>query len=145
MRKKHKKRTFLILEVLIAFSIIALCLFPLLTPNLMIIKAEKNFQEELEADRLADLLFAEWVEKLYDNTISWERLTSGDIVALEEKTLIPTGFPYSIVVKPILKKKKVSEKETSYYLFLFEFHFKPKQGGLSPLLFSYNLFVERPK
>lgn len=143
MRKKHKRHPFLILEVLIAFSIVALSLFPLLAPNLMIIQAERAFQNELEADRLADLLFAEWVENLYNNTIPWEGLTSGGVVSLDDKALVPAGFPYSIAVKPTLKKKKENEKGTSYYLFLFEFQFTPKQGGLPPLSFAYNLFVER--
>lgn len=145
MRKISKKRPFLILEVLIAFSIVALSLFPILSPNLMMIQAERGFQNELEADRLADLLFAEWVEKLYQNQVPWEGLISGGIVTIEEKSLIPPGFPYSITVKPTLERAKTSDVETSYYLFLFEFRFTPTQGGLPPLSFSYNLFVERPK
>jgi hypothetical protein len=69
-----QKRTFLLLEILIAFFIVAVCLVPLVTQPLKLYRSDLKFLEELERERLADWTFTEIKEKLLKHQIPWEKI-----------------------------------------------------------------------
>lgn len=69
-----KKKTFLLLEILIAILIISICLVPLIQTPMQSYRAEIRILEEMEGERLADWTFSEIKEKLFKNEISWEKL-----------------------------------------------------------------------
>ena len=56
---KKRKRTFLLIEVLIAISVATICLIPLIQSPISIYRAEIRLLEEMEKDRLADWTFSE--------------------------------------------------------------------------------------
>ena len=69
MFRKSKKRAFTLLEVLIAFLLIVICLVPLLAPYPFIYRQQKKIVEELEIDRLASLAFVDLLSKIYKKEI----------------------------------------------------------------------------
>ena len=69
-----KKRTFLLLEILIAFVLVAICLIPLVKQPLKLYRSEMKYLERMELERLADWTFTEIKELLLKNEIPWEKL-----------------------------------------------------------------------
>lgn len=69
-----KKRNFVLLEVLIAFLLVAICLLPLVKQPLKLYKSELEQLEKLELERMADWTFTEVKEILLKNEIPWEKI-----------------------------------------------------------------------
>lgn len=60
------------MEVLIALSLVTLCIIPLVSQPLRIIKAELQKLQLMEKERLADLAFCEVKEMFLKGEIPWE-------------------------------------------------------------------------
>lgn len=69
-----KKRTFLLLEILIAFVLVAVCAIPLVKQPLKLYKNEMAYLQKMEQERLADWTFTEIKEILLKNEIPWEKI-----------------------------------------------------------------------
>lgn len=69
-----KKRSFLLLEVLIALSLVILCSVPLVNQPLKLYKKEIKNLETMEMERLADWTFTEVKEILLKNEIPWKKI-----------------------------------------------------------------------
>lgn len=69
-----KKRTFLLLEILIAFLLVTACAIPLVHQPLKLYKKEMNYLVKMEQERLADWTFTEIKEILLKNEIPWEKI-----------------------------------------------------------------------
>lgn len=69
MNKKSRKRSFLLIEVLLAIAVIGLCVYPLLAPHVMIAKAEMASFQQRNLERAADQAFIELVQGLHENMI----------------------------------------------------------------------------
>lgn len=69
-----KKRTFLLLEILIAFFLVSLCAIPLVTGPLKLHRQQTLQLVELEKERLADWTFCEIKEMLLKNEIPWKKI-----------------------------------------------------------------------
>jgi hypothetical protein len=69
-----KKRTFLLLEVLIAFVLVTICSIPLVKQPLKLYKDEMEYLEKMERERLADWTFTEIREMLLKNEIPWKKI-----------------------------------------------------------------------
>ena len=69
-----KKKPFLLLEVLIAFSLATLCLVPLVRHPIRMYKKEICNLELVEKERLANLVFCEIKEKLLKKEFSWDQI-----------------------------------------------------------------------
>lgn len=70
------KRPFLLLELLIAFSLVTIFAFPLILNPLHRLNLEFKKLEEIEKERLSELVLATLKEKLYLNEIPWEKISS---------------------------------------------------------------------
>ncbi len=70
----RKKKTFLLLEILIAILLVSICLVPLIQSPIQSYRAERRLLEEMEGERLADWTFSEIKEKLLKNEIPWEKI-----------------------------------------------------------------------
>lgn len=68
------KRTFLLLELLIALSLVTIFAFPLIFNPLNKLNQELKKLEEIERERLSELLLAEVKEQLYCNSIPWGKI-----------------------------------------------------------------------
>ncbi len=69
-----KKRPFLLIESLIALSLLALCAVPLVKQPLLFYKDEMNFLTQMEIERLADWTFTEVKELLLKNELPWDEI-----------------------------------------------------------------------
>lgn len=97
-----QKRTFLLMELLIAFSLVALCIVPLVRNPFEWARSEQKKLELLELERIADWTFTEVYEKFLKKEISWENLPEkGDITG-------PFSLPDAKILLPGNKEKKIS-------------------------------------
>ncbi|GAB4238105.1 MAG: hypothetical protein Tsb0021_17890 [Chlamydiales bacterium] len=146
MRKK--RRPFLLLEVLIALAIVSLCAIPLIAPNLWLIKAEKEFLQTIENDRIAHLIFLHVVENLYNNVYSWENLKNNEEIpfSLESIPAIPENWPFEVTVRSKVAQSKTGlTDEHSFNLLEITITIKktPEIKGEKDLIVKNLIFVER--
>ena len=71
---KMRKRPFLLLEVLIAFAIVVGCILPLIYPHVMMYKSKKQFEDDIQKNHMANLLYVDILEKLHRNEIAWREI-----------------------------------------------------------------------
>ena len=96
-----KKRSFLLLEVLIAFTLATICSIPLVKQPLRLYKEEITFLVKMERERLADWTFTEIKEILLKNEIAWEKLPQMG------KNTAPFPLPPALIEIPGCRPKKV--------------------------------------
>lgn len=144
-----KKRHVALLEVLIAFALIVLCLLPIIYPQVAVVRAESKFIDTVELDHCVHLLFAQTLEKLYLNEIDWAEIENGKEIPIDHHQLEQVGcnhdLQYSGNVKFQLNKKKPpGEAEKSVYLYTLIFTFNDQgKGSSKPLIYEYHLTIER--
>ena len=68
------KRPFLLLEVLIAIALVALCAYPLITPHYRLAQEKRKLLRNLKVQREADEAFYEAVQRLYEGEVAWEKI-----------------------------------------------------------------------
>lgn len=102
------KKPFLLVEVLIAFSLVALCIVPLVRSPLQMLKNERSKLEEAEKQRLADWAFSEAKEMLLKHEIP-----SNQIPKMGETTG-PFPLPDQKIKLPGVKEKPISCHFTLY-------------------------------
>jgi len=79
-----QKRHFLILEVLIAFSLIVLCILPLLHPHFYIYKTQKSFLNRTKLNHAVNLFYTNILEKMHTNEIKLQDVLSNRVVPVED-------------------------------------------------------------
>ncbi len=111
-----RRRSILLLEVLIAIALITLCIIPLIYPHVMIVKKERAASELIEINHLVNEKTVEILQDLYLNKIPFETLMNG------EKIPIKTDLPYKGYYQ--FKEKKHKPKEMGpYVIYLFDLKF----------------------
>ncbi len=141
---KIKKRHILLLEVLIALVLVSLCAFPLLAPHFMMINQEKLLLGEIEADRLANVVFVNIAEKMYTGEISLEALSSRESRRVDGALLsgidIPLHWPYEMTYHFDDPQVKPDKENPRFGLFPLWIEMTPKKG--KPIKVFYEVFVE---
>lgn len=151
-----KKRHQLLLEVLIAVFLIAVCIVPLIYPQTFILVAQKRFIQKAEIDNLANLLYADLVERMYRNEIPWGDLFNGTAFPIDSQLLERIKFDKTFPYKGVYTFQEIIHKpktEATYYHYLFRvtYTFVPvlarpvEQGKEVPgtLHYTYEMFVVR--
>lgn len=72
-----RKRSFLLLELVISLALIMLCLFPLLRPNLQLYQLSKKRLAASENFSKNSLLLCKIKRELFEAKYSWEELKKG--------------------------------------------------------------------
>ena len=140
-----RKSPFLLLEVLIAFTLVALCVLPFLYPHFYMIKSEKEFVKEVELDRVANLVFADIYEKLYKNEIPWDTIKDKSASPLNSVELQRLGMQGEYHFEEFREKNGKKEAQTYYWVKLM-LSFSPRNSGNTArklLKYEYDLFIER--
>jgi hypothetical protein len=109
-----KRRHFLLLEVLIAFLFVASAMLPLLYPHFYIFQREKQFIKKIRTDIAINLFYADIIEQLQKNEISWHLIEEGHTFSIDEdfwrkkefREEIPFTGEYRFEI-PLKKKNKV--------------------------------------
>ena len=96
-----KKRTLLLIEILIAFFLVSLCAVPLVTGPLKLHKLQTLQLEKMEKERLADWTFSEIKEMFLKTEIPWEKVPKKG-----EKSL-PIPLNDAVIQIPNLQPRKV--------------------------------------
>ncbi len=154
-----KRHPILLLEVLIAFAIIVLCIFPLIYPHAAMARTQREFIKKIELDHVVTLLFAQVYQDLLTNKIEWGDIESkkGFEIMPQELKKLNNGrsLPYKGYYRfeQILHKpKSQTPQETTAYLYNLIFKFSPqyaskKIGQKKPikksLEYKYKVFILR--
>jgi hypothetical protein len=86
------KRSFLLLELLIALFLVVTCALPLARIPIRALQKEFQSASAMEMHRLADLAFAEIKEKVYRHEIPWEQIVKKTVVMNDSKELAQQPF-----------------------------------------------------
>ena len=95
-----KRRPYLLLELLIAFSIVTLRAIPLVRTPVNVLETEILSLEKMELQRSAELAFGLIEEKLYKNEIPWKTIivqSKQDEPYLQDKINISLGKDHNQV------------------------------------------------
>ena len=143
---KVKKRHYLLLEVLIAFTIIALCAIPLIAPHSWMIKEESELSQEIEKDRYVNLIYSHVIEMLYNNTIPWQTLINEEVpisIDITQIPGIPSNWPYEAILTTQVTRQKKGEDESQRFYYLTLSITLVQKGEIVSLPYSYTVFMER--
>ena len=77
LKRRIRKKPFLLLEVLISLTLVLLILGPLIKPLCGIMRAQHARAEQFEMERISRLLMSEIKVKLYKHEHSWSELEKG--------------------------------------------------------------------
>jgi hypothetical protein len=143
---KIEKRHYLLLEVLIAFTIVTLCALPLIAPHSWMIKEESELLQDIEKDRYVNLIYSHIVEQMYANTIQWQTLANlGVPTKIDTSQIegIPSNWPYKafLTTKVALNKKGQDESQHFYYFSLIISLLHGEEPASQH--YTYTVFVER--
>lgn len=103
-----KKHSFLLLEILIGFTLVIYCIAPIVKNSISLYRGETTRLEKLELERLADWTFSEIKEMLLKNEIPWSKLPE-----LNETTS-PFTLPEKTIHLPGSSKKTISRTFTLF-------------------------------
>jgi type II secretory pathway pseudopilin PulG len=157
LNKKRKKRSFLLIEVLLAIALIGLCAYPLLAPHFMIAQTEIKSLEQRKLERVADQTYAELVQGLYENTVPslngvdkvhWKSFDSTIQGSFLEPAMITMNdgrvvkFLRKYEIAQVLEGRKKDKKSEQYRL--LEVHLKFIKEGRDDLFaeYSYRVSIE---
>lgn len=114
----RKRQSFLLLELLIAFSLLALCMVPLVSSPLSSLHRELDRLEAMEWERLGERCFAEVKESLYNNTLAWDSIPlkkpAKGIATREEQIDLAPFLSRKVVVETFIYWK--SPPESLHYV-----------------------------
>ena len=142
------KRPFLLLEILIAFLLVALCAVPLVSQPLKLYRAEIQSLERLERERLADWTFSEIKELFLKNEIPWNKIPSkgeqsGPFPLPKAQIDIPGCSPKSIERSFTLQCKGEKEgiRNEPYRLLWVDIQFSPPLS--KPARYTFRMTVQK--
>ncbi|MEC7839797.1 MAG: type II secretion system protein [Chlamydiota bacterium] len=147
--KTLNKRCVTLIEVLIAFTIITMCLFPLLYPHVFIIKQQSEFTQKIELDHQVNLLYGEFLSRLYTNEIPWSDLFDSRDIEINDELKVSAGIaekvPYKGTYHFAVERKKESEDLSKVAVLLsLTFKFNAEYSKSSkPLVYTYQIFALR--
>lgn len=131
-----KRRPFMLLEALLAFALVVLCVLPLIAPHVGMLKAERKFIQKVDLDHTVNLLYASILEQLYKNSIDWNVLTQGQPVPIP-------GYEGHYQFK--VENYKPLDETANYHLYLLNLTFTFEQKNEKPLEYLYKVFVVRDR
>lgn len=156
--KALKKRHALLLEVLIALAIIALCILPLLSPHATILNQQQLFLKKTHLDHAVNLLYVDVLEQLQKNIIPWQTIQTSAPIPVTPEMLKHAGYdqplPFSgsfrFDVKPHEKSGEPSikgNKNTGWYVYklvvTFVFTANDAKKKAAKYIFPYRLTILR--
>lgn len=83
MHLVKKKSPFLLLEIMVALTLVSLCFAPLTGNSIKCFSKEIELLDNMEYERIAEVSFAEIKERLLKNEIPWKELSTSK----KEKTV----------------------------------------------------------
>ena len=119
VRTTVQKRRLTILEVLIAFFLVVVCLLPLVFPHTAIYLAQQEFIQTIACDRIAGFVFLDVLEKLHKNEIPWEDIKNGTVFSIPDQLLVEHAAPFKGTYRFFPRKDKIDD-DSKYAVYLFD-------------------------
>lgn len=107
------KRPMLLLEVIIALALVALCALPLIAPHLELVNQQRHLSRTVEVDRAVNLLYVQVLEQLQKNKIPWSSIVEHQPLLIEplvEEMKLAEG-DLKISIKGTYRIDEVKHKE----------------------------------
>lgn len=142
-----KRPTFLLLEVLIAFTFVVSAFFPLVYPHYYIYQQQRHFIDKIEMDMAVNNFYAAILVQLQRNKIHWQQIEERTVFTVDESIWqeldIQKSIPFLGSYFFAIKKQKKNER---YGLYLVELTLlvRPKNSPNKPasmLTYKYEIFM----
>lgn len=144
LNKKVKKRPFLLLEVMIAFTLVTLCAIPLIYPHVSMIKAEKVLINKVKLNHQMHLIYAGIIEKMHKNEITLQDVESKRLFNVPEDELKPLkGYKatYQFIRQ---KEKERNDLGFTVHLATVQLNFIPTNGSKT-ISYEFKIFFGSKK
>lgn len=152
-----RRSAFLMLEVMIAFLLMALCLVPLLEPHYAMLKSDLAVIEESRLERIVQKLYANFLIKLYAGDILWSEVDHKDtgIHPREISQAELDGLPYKghYILRVALHKggrgeyskpsKNTPRDERLNHLLEITYTFAPNSSTRETREFTFHVFAQK--
>lgn len=152
-----RRSAFLMLEVMIAFLLMALCLVPLLEPHYTMLQSDLTILEESKIERIVQKLYADFLIKIYNGDVLWSDVDHKDTGAhpreISQEAL--EGLPYKVhyVLRVALHQggrgeyskpsKNTPRNERLNHYLEITYTFIPNSPSRETREFSFNLFAQK--
>ncbi|MCB1111239.1 MAG: hypothetical protein H7A37_06670 [Chlamydiales bacterium] len=137
--RRLNKRPLTIMEVLIAFALVVLCVFPLIAPHVLMLRAEYRFIDQVRLDHYVNDHYVSLLEQLHRNVIPWSSIEEGAEQPLEAPEIKPYRGSYRL---SIAEKKPKESAPTSAYLVELHYRFT-KDEAKKPVEYNYLIYLVR--
>ena len=140
------RRHFLLIEVLIAFALVVLCIFPLVSAHMSIYKAQMTMNQKIELDQNVSRLYGVILERLYRNEVDWSAILEEQSHAVDPSLLQAAGIeePFPFLGNYQFKIVKQKTNETSgLQANLVSVMFTFKDSRSTPLTFIYRVCIKK--
>lgn len=152
--RRTSKRYMILLEILIALALVTLCILPLLTPHVAMIKQQKKFISEMKLDHLVHLLYVDMLEQMQQNKISWTLINDQNPIPIDEAMWQRIGESPPPNLKGSYRFGEVKKKENETtqwgaHLLSLTFTFEPTSGPTNKAgkdmrkIFPYTVYALR--
>lgn len=153
INKHWTRRPFLLLEVLIAFAIVAMAVLPLIAPHFYIFQQQTRFVDKIHLDLAVNRFYGTIVEQLQRNEIGWGDIEQKRVFPIDEGFLKMAGYHDPLSYTGSFQFLEVKHKKNDNYglyqielIMAFEPKLPPKSKGIADehrLVYEYTLFVTR--
>lgn len=147
---RSRFRAFLLLEVLIAFSIVVLAVLPLIYPHYYIYQQQHAFVNKINLDIAVGQIYTKILEKLYRNEILWGEIEQQRVFPIDESLIggeeLAKALPYEGSYQlRILKSKKNERFSLNLVEVTLRFIQKPAphkgENSTQNLIYTYENFI----
>lgn len=145
----RRRRPFILLEILLALTLVSLCAVPLIVKPIVAYRFEMKALEEVEGERLADWTFSEIKEEMLKLKIPWEKLpalneTAGPFPLDPGSIQVPGRQPKKIKRSFTLycKGEKEGIARQAYRMLYVKIEFNPSLSKKKKI-YTYRLPVQR--
>lgn len=133
-----RKQSFLLLEVLIAFTLVVLCIIPLLSPHVGIYKEQKHFINQIEWNHAVHLIYVDVLEKMHKGEISLADIMTKREFEVPSDKLPSPAISATYRISPQASKKQNAEG-FNVHLTRLEIFVKEKNQP-KPWTYAYSIF-----
>lgn len=126
LRKLHM----ILLEIVIALALVALCILPLIGPHIEIVRSHLKFAKLMELDRAANLIYVDLLEQMHRNSLPFPDIKNPHVfpLNLDHLSKDKTDFP---AIEASYKFTGKSKGNESARLYLLQLHINVKPKGAS--------------
>lgn len=152
MKKYYRtqvKGHFLLLEVLISFVLVVMCILPMISTHVVILKSQYEFIKTVELDHAVNLMHGELVQRLYQNRIPWSDIQSQKQFSTDEllqSINYSKDFPFKGNYYFKIEKSKPpapASRTLNLVELIFDFIPKGAKADEKPLEYKYKLYIVR--